>query len=60
MGNQTCTTSPQIGQVWRQSDGYLCRIVAITDEWVWVRHISGKGLPIQVNLAWFKEWGFVS
>jgi hypothetical protein len=51
------------GQLWRQTDGYLCRVVGFTGAkgWPWVRHPNAKapGSGHTVNPAWFAHWTLV-
>lgn len=48
--------TPPVGSVWREDDGYLVKVVAVKDEWVYVRAANGRGNAWQVNPAWFKTW----
>lgn len=48
-----------IGQLWRTTDGYLYRIVAVDNEWVYGRHPNADGGSTQINPAWFDEWELV-
>lgn len=51
------TPDISIGQRWRQTDGYLCRVVGFQPNgWPFVRHINAKQGGHAVNPAWFKEW----
>lgn len=49
-----------IGSVWRQDDGYLCKIVGHDDKgWPYVRHYSTGCTTWNVNPAWFETWEHV-
>jgi hypothetical protein len=47
-------SNPQVsvGQHWHDETKYLWRVVAVTDEFAFVRHPNSKGAPTQVLLAW--------
>lgn len=52
----------KIGQLWRQTDGYLCRVVGFqANGWPWVRHPNANrpGSGHAVNPAWFAHWDLV-
>lgn len=47
----------EVGQVWREDDGYLVRVVGFDSRgWPFVRHINAKSGGSSVNPAWFGEW----
>lgn len=52
---------PAIGTRWRQTDGYLCVVVGLSENgWPWVRHPNAKQGGHIVNPAWFSEWARVA
>ena len=54
---QTATNTPRVGQIWRDDlDGYLYRVVVVSDNGIWVRHPNAKSGGNMVNPAWFDHW----
>lgn len=54
------TPAVSVGQRWRQTDGYLCDVIAFCDNgWPWVRHPNAKQGGHMVNPAWFGQWELV-
>lgn len=52
----------EIGQRWRQDDGYLCDVVGFSKRgWPLVRHpnAKGPGNAHPVNPKWFDRWELV-
>lgn len=50
----------EVGQRWRTDDGYICDVVALDDEWAYVRHPNQKRPgAIMTRLAWFDHWTLI-
>lgn len=51
------TATVEVGQHWRDEDGYLMRVVGFAENgWPYVRHPNAKRGGSMVNPAWFKVW----